>query len=615
MAQRKHSRRQGVVAFAAIVFTAAGLALPIIMVSRSGDSGIPGSAVVAAIRNQYTLSGPVRLLNTPALTVETGSISVSPAQAARTGEAVAALLAAGTVRLVLDNAVIRLDAPDDEFTIWQNDNLGPILSSFLQLAFEGLDIRHSRVVMRMRNGADVVFSDVNAEITVQRKGVTGKGTFEYRGQRLTFDAMLGSPERKAGVHFPVKASVKGNLVDSQIDGTLVVGDGMQLTGAKAVLTTPDIRRAANWLGAGWPAGPGLGFFRAEGQVDWIDRTIAFQKAEFSIDDNQATGALTFGFDGPRPSIEGTLDLPRLDLSRYLSTDEGSATSREAMLGPLAPWLATPVSFSAPLLPLIDADLRISAAKTSAGHVKLGRSAATLSLKSGRLLADVAELEIESGSIGGGQLSVDMSASEPSFTLRGKLSGVETSRLAEGLLGHGMVSGRGDIVVDLTAQGETSGRLIGTMSGKASLSIPQGGRVGLDLKQMTELSEPQGSWPWLRGSSGETSVAKLDAKLLIDKGMVRTDAVSALVNDKLIAASGRVDLESGNLDLAISKGSAPVANAELATQIPSDLAKLVELHGPWRYPSVIPAGRTAVRAGTDAKDASQMPAPAGATREP
>lgn len=610
MAYRKHSRRQGVVAFAAITFTAAGLALPIIMAVWSGGPALPGSAVVAAIHNQYTLSHPVRLLNIPALTVESGSLSVSPAQAQRlrTGEAISALLSTGTARLTLESAVIRLDAPGDAPPQSAIDSVGPILTAFLQFAFEGLDLRHSRVVMRSRGGSDIVFSDVDAEISVQRKDVTAKGSFEHRGQRLKFEATLGTSERKAGTQVPLKASVKGPLVEANVDGKLVIGDALQLTGAHVVLSTPDIRRAANWLGAGWPAGPGLGYFRADGQVDWADRVIAFQKAEFSIDDNQATGTLTFGFDGPRPSVEGTLALPRLDLTRYLAADEGSATSREAILGPLAPWLESPMRYSSPLLPLVDADLRISAAKTTAGQVRLGRSAATLSLKSGRLLADVAELEIDSGASGMGQISIDMSGSEPRFGMRGKLSGVETSKLTAALIGRNLLTGRGDIVVDVTARGDTGERLVGSLNGKASLSMAKGGRIGLDLKQLTEPREPRPAWPWLSAHEGETTVSEVDARVRFQNGETTFGALNARINDQLVSAAGRLALASGHVDLAVSAGRAPPPDDDPARQgAQAGLAKVVELYGPWQLPALMPVTKGTSPTSADTSRPKRSPA--------
>lgn len=607
MIRRKHNRRQGIAAFAVIAFTAGGLAFPIIFSEGSSDGNLPGNAVVAAIRNQYALSGPVRLLSTPLLTVESGTISVASAQAAkaRTGEAMTALLATGSARLVLDGAVIRVDVPSAEPGATAEGGFGPIVSAFLRLAFEGLSVRHSRVVMRLREGRDLVFTDVDAEISLQKKSVAAKGSFEHRGQRLTFDTLLGAIERKSGAQVPLKASVKGSLVETQIDGTLVLGDSLQLSGAHAVLTTPDIRRAANWLGAGWPAGPGLGYFRAEGQVDWADRVIAFQKADFSIDGNQATGMLTFGFDGPRPSVEGTLALSSLDLTRYLQVDEASVTSREAMLGPIAAWLAAPTSFSSPLLPLIDADLRISSAKTIAGPVRLGRSATTLSLKSGRLLADVAELEIDSGTNGLGQLSVDMSGAEPRFTIRGKLSGLKTGDLVTGLTGSELIRGRGDVVIDVAARGDTGGRILDTLSGKAALSMAQGGKVGIDIRRLLEASEPEPVWLWNGDGQGETSVGQLDAHVQIRNGMLKAEKVNVVVGNQLVSATGQLELASGTLNIAVSRSDAPPADAPEGNPVAAvaPATKVVELHGPWRHPAMIPASarRTAASGGETAAD--------------
>lgn len=587
MISRRHRRRNRIIAVSVLGLAVAAIAVPL-FVTDVGDRVLPGSSVVAAIRDRYTLTSPVRLLSSPPVTVESGTIGISARQASRakTGEAVTALLASGSAKLVLDGGVIRLDAPRYGAAEWMApaDVLAPMLKAFLQLAFDGLTLRHCTVLMRQEDGPDIVFGDVDAEIGLQRKTIVAKGAFDHRGQRLAFDTTIGLLDKRLAGQVPVKASIKGDLVDSQIEGMLHVVDGMQLSGAQVVVSSPDIRRVANWLGAGWPAGPGLGYFRAEGKVDWADRVATFEKAAFSLDGNQATGTLTFSFAGPRPSIEGTLALSRLDLSRYMTGDDGLATTREAVLGrSLASWLERPATLSLPLLPLLDADLRISSARTSAGPVDLGRSAATLSLKSGRLLADIAELEIDAGAHGSGQICADMTRAEPRFSVRGKIEGLEASRLAVALTGQTTLRGRTDVVLDLAGAGDTGERFLSTLSGKASLSMTNGGQVGIDLPALLGQSTAATAMDWGEVLSGPTSVDKLDVRLQFSPGIWSADHVSATMGDSVYRAAGRLSVATGALDLLVTKS--PVTPESSKPPSPLFATERIVLRGPWRSPLV------------------------------
>src|SRR4029450_1012508 len=82
----------------------------------------------------------------------------------------------------------------------------------------------------------------------------------------------------------------------------------------------------------------------------------------------------------------------------------------------ASWSAFDLSF--PLLRHVDADLRISAPKVAIKGYGLGRGAATITVRSGRLLADIAELELYSGKVGV-QVSVNANELVSRYTVGGE----------------------------------------------------------------------------------------------------------------------------------------------------------------------------------------------------
>src|SRR6185369_14501670 len=94
-------------AYVALAFIAFGLALPAIVGSRNPGMAFRPLAVLSAARDSYSLAAPIPLIASAGLSLDAGSISIAPSQAAsaRSGEAILALLTGGSARLILEGAV------------------------------------------------------------------------------------------------------------------------------------------------------------------------------------------------------------------------------------------------------------------------------------------------------------------------------------------------------------------------------------------------------------------------------------------------------------------------------------------------------------------------------
>ena len=104
-----------------------------------------------------------------------------------------------------------------------------------------------------------------------------------------------------------------------------------------------------------------------------------------------------------------------------------------------------------LLDNVDADLRISCDTLVIPGIETGQGAVAVTLKNGKLLADVAELAVEEG-VFRGQFVVERAGNDPRYGLSGKLEGVEAGRLLQRNLGRNPLQGRADIVTG-TKQGK------------------------------------------------------------------------------------------------------------------------------------------------------------------
>jgi AsmA protein len=316
----------------------------------------------------------------------------------------------------------------------------------------------------------------------------------------------------------------------------------------------------------------------KGQINWARQALAIEDAKVTLDGNEATGALVVNLAGDRPLIDGTLAFSALDLTPYVEAARSQSFLFDRQT---ASWSAFDLSF--PVIRHFDADLRISAPKVVLKGYGLGRGAATITVRSGKLLADIAELELHSGKVSA-QVTANINEIVPRYTLRGKVENFEAGPAGAALFGATVLTGRTTLALDITAAGQTPAEIVRRLSGKASLTMAEGGRVGLDIKALRAVAKASGPPGWGLLAKGQTSLEQIEARTLIRDGVLITETVQARSGATALAASGRVDLTERTLDLHLSvKPNAP-ADRPLK---PADMAgaEAVTVRGFWQEPYV------------------------------
>jgi uncharacterized protein involved in outer membrane biogenesis len=240
----------------------------------------------------------------------------------------------------------------------------------------------------------------------------------------------------------------------------------------------------------------------------------------------------------------------------------------------------------PLVGAVDADLRISSDSVIVPGVTIGSSAATISLKGGKMIADVAELEIDDGTRGGGQLRIDMNGPQPSYDIRGKLQNLDIGRAAQAIFGHATIQGRGDATIEISATGDTGTSLLNSLSGKLYVTMADGGSIGLDIDQLSAaVTSPGARSTWTTASTGAMSVDHLDARFAVVNGVIRTERVWATAGERAVEAEGAINLSERMLDLSLVIGDRPAADA--AEDARHEPRVVINMRGPWKEPSLRP----------------------------
>ena len=586
MTGKAEKRRPLAVAIASLGLIGAALVGPVLIGSR-GPAPLPGSTVHADSRELIAITAPLEISTMPRVTIESGSVALvgENAGGSTVGKVFRTLVLGGGSDLVLDNARIVVDGsafPLSQPATDAADPLGPLVSALKSFKFRSLTFLNTTVAVTSPAGAVETVKDVNAEVVTDRNGlVKAKGRMAVRGEPLDFDiafaSMPGEGKDAKDAMVRVHAEINGKLMTTAFDGRLTFGESAKITAEKAELSLPNARKTADWLGIDWPDGRGLGSFTAKGALTLRPNSVSFEHAEFTVDGSAATGALSLKSGPERPKIEGTLAFPNFDVAPYLAPTGASPLARATEW---ASGLRMPGFAEASFIRATDADVRISTGNVTNGSTRLGRFAASISIQGGKLYGELAEIEFEQGGKGEGQLAVDMTGSEPHYTLRADLEDIDLPIVAAGRIVPPIVEGAGDVRVHVTARGSTEAEVLDTVSGTMSLEM-QDARLGIDIDALPEAAAASPPKGWGPAAARSTALESLVARFKANEGVLTTDAVEATAADRVLSLAGSVDIDKGAVDLVLSIGHVEV-NADTKAATP---AGAYRIRGPWSSPAV------------------------------
>ena len=525
----------------------------------------------AAPRAGLVLVEPVQLLARPRLVLE--SAAVHAADPAIDEDSSAA--AVRSRRLVIDKPVISVDVgargQSTEGTI--ADALEPIVARIASLDIQTLAIRNGLVRLISSARETELLTDVDVQITPHRRSsasISGQATF--RGERLKINATMSKASvNGAENRWPLQATITGGLFEARFDGAMGEEKGLRLTGSLD-FSAPRLREVARWIGLSLPSAGNLQALRLRGALDWTGGAMAFSTATLVLDGNEGVGAITIARASERTAVEGTLAFKRLDLTPYVN----STMVERTLLAPIFTVSQPPIIAS--LLDSLDADLRMSSDALVIPGIEAGQGAIAVTLKNGKLLADVAELAIEGG-VFKGQLAVERLGSDPRYGLSGKLEGIEAGRLLQKALGRNPLQGRADIILSVATTGDTRDELLMALEGKGKIIMREGARLGLDVRTLVQLARKSNLRGWQSAGTAITNLDELSLMIDVNKGVLNSTIVNARSGTSTIFGGGYLDMPGRSMEFSLGLRTADPSSRLAA------VSDVLLLSGPWQAPIV------------------------------
>jgi hypothetical protein len=166
-------------------------------------------------------------------------------------------------------------------------------------------------------------------------------------------------------------------------------------------------------------------------------------------------------------------------------------------------------------------------------------------------------------------------------LRARIENIETGPASTLILGVPALGGRATLTADLTSSGYSLHEVTRRLSGRAALTMPEGGRMALDAKALREAAKA-GTRGWAGLTRSLASVEQLEAQALIIDGVAFVTGVQARSGSMALAASGRLGFDDGNMDVRLTWKSNLAADR---SPKPADGGETLSLRGPWYDPVV------------------------------
>lgn len=301
------------------------------------------------------------------------------------------------------------------------------------------------------------------------------GSLTWRGARTRFAlSRLNAGALAGGGATPFAASLVWPDGEIAAEGTFTGGEDLRLAGSGR-LQARALPRTLAWLGTDVALAPFVGDLSLEGPFEVAAGTVMMSRVAVGIGNSRLEGAMSALLAG-RPSVQATLAADTLDLGPLLGglvrlTDTAQPGASQAVA----------------LRPLTggDLDLRLSAAASRIGPVRIEDIAASLLVRSDGIEASLSRARLAGTAVKGrlALIAAGEDGGDTELRAQGSFDRLDLGGLLADLGQERWLFGGTQGQFVLESSGRDMAALVGRPSGRAAFSIDNGTLAGLDLSDV------------------------------------------------------------------------------------------------------------------------------------
>lgn len=276
------------------------------------------------------------------------------------------------------------------------------------------------------------------------------------------------------------------------------------------------------------------------------KSARFEDLKLQLDETHINGTLAVR-DFATQAIEFALKLDRIDADRYMAPPE-KPVAKPAAAGSTQQLNATELP--------IEALEKLNASGTlDAGEIKLkGATLKNVQLKIDGPKGSPKVVKLDANSYGG-QISTStriVPGARPDYALNTSLSTMQLAPMLQNFWGKDIVSGLGNIKLNLTSGGKTIGDVRQSLNGDVSLNFENGAVKGFNLAQIVRQGQAL-----LKGTTitdnepQQTDFTAISFNAQIVNGILKSDQLNALSPLFRLGGNGQINLVDETLNYLVS----------------------------------------------------------------
>jgi AsmA protein len=254
-----------------------------------------------------------------------------------------------------------------------------------------------------------------------------------------------------------------------------------------------------------------------------------------------------------PAINFDVDVDKFDADLYTPKKSPQAAKSQSKEP------EQPLDLSALRALNLDGNLRIGSLKVA----NIKSSQVRLGVKAHNGLVNLSPL---SANLYRGKMSGNLSInahSTPSFVIKQKLTAIDVAPLLKDAANLDLAEGRGNIVLDLTTQGNTVRELKKALSGNVSINLANGAIKGINLTKLVQgvqnLSKDTRMQTLGVDKSEKTEFSEFKASFKVHNGVAHNDDLA--VKSTVLRLSGKGDIDIGHDSLNYNAKAALAKTAQ------------------------------------------------------
>ncbi|WP_187972403.1 AsmA family protein [Aquibium microcysteis] len=400
----------------------------------------------------------------------------------------------------------------------------------------------------------------------------------WRGESIAAEASVQQPlALLAGGNSRTSVSLVSTPLNGSFEGLATFSRRGFLDGVMK-LSSPSLRRTLEWSRTDITTGVIAGNASISGRLIGDAQRLKLEEAQLALGGHPGNGLLEVSFAGKTPALSGTLAFQSLDLRAFLGTFV-------QIPGDIGNW-AGPIELD--FARKLQLDLRLSAARATAGSLELGQLAATAQINDGLAAFDISDASAFGGTIQAG-LRIDRRTDTDRAELRFLASDVDFNAFGTAM-GFGSALPQARATLSALVGGPARGWDAMLAGGEGSISVKLGpGSVAwFDLDAFRERAAEGGFFPLNEVAAGTIAFEAAEVRSTVTGGVARLDVAKVMQPRQVVRFSGILPLVGQGIALSgtIMPRDPPATDG---TTVPSGAAPLAAFFvgGSWRSPFVSP----------------------------